>query len=252
MKDTPFDQKYFADYERKGICGGAEKPYWFGFWARLLSQRIPSRGRILDCGCGVGFFLRRLHSYCAVGFDVSMYALSLARKNAPHSSLLGALAEQIPFADSSFDAVASFEVIEHLISPENFVQEVSRILRPGGYWVFSTPNPQSFGARVKKRRPEWRGKPEYERRAEWHGWRDDSHINIRTIDEWRMLLRQHGFVIERDGTGALNDIPYFENVPLVLQKLVFSSTWMILSATLGFLPWRWGETYMCCARKINS
>lgn len=250
MQDTQFDKKYFADYLQKGLCGGGEKPYWFGFWERLLTARIPAQGKILDCGCGVGYFLRRVQRrFIAVGLDISLYGLLEARKNATRSHLSRAATEKLPYASGSFDAVASFEVLEHLETPETFAAEVYRVLKPKGYWVLSTPNPQSFGARIKKKRPEWRGKPEYERRAEWHGWRDDTHINIRQINEWRVLLKKAGFVIERDGTGGLHDIPYFSHVPLIFQKMTFSTTWMILSATVGFLPWRFGETYMCCAIK---
>lgn len=250
MIDDRFDKRYFADYEKKGLCGGGEKPYWFGFWERFLNKRILPKRRILDCGCGVGYFLRRIQGgYTAVGVDISLYALAKARTNAPSSYLLGSTSIKLPFGNGLFDAVASFELIEHLESPEVFADEVYRVLQPGGYWLLSTPNPQSFGARIKGKRPEWRGKPEYERRAEWHGWRDDTHINIRSIADWRVLLANHGFTIERDGAGGLNDIPYFSWVPLFLQKIVFSGTWIVMSATVGFLPWRWGETYMCCARK---
>ncbi|MCF8881061.1 class I SAM-dependent methyltransferase, partial [Hyphobacterium sp. SN044] len=48
--------------------------------------------------------------------------------------------EQLPFADESFDLVVCLWVLEHLRSPENVLREVRRVLRPGGHFVFLTPN----------------------------------------------------------------------------------------------------------------
>ena len=48
--------------------------------------------------------------------------------------------EQVDFPDGSFDCVISFQVIEHIRRDEEFVREVSRVLRKGGVFVVSTPN----------------------------------------------------------------------------------------------------------------
>ena len=252
MHDEKFAPDYFRDYERKGSLTArhGERPYWYGFWERCISSRLSHAARILECGCGLGFFLSRIQDkYQTVGSDVSLYALDSAQQNAPKSKVLGASADQLPFANGSFEMVAAFDLIEHLESPDIFSRDVYRVLKPRGYLIFSTPNPQSFGARIKGRRREWRGKPQEERVAEWHGWRDDTHVSILSVDGWRRLLHQAGFFIDRDGTSGLHDIPYFMHVPLRLQKAVFTTTFVALTATVGFLPWRYGETYMCCARK---
>ena len=252
MYDEKFAPEYFQDYERKGSLTArhGERPYWYGFWERCISSRLSHTARILECGCGLGFFLSRIQNkYKAIGSDISLYALDSAQKIAPNSQVLGASADQLPFAEESFELVAAFDLIEHLESPDIFIRDVCRVLKPRGYLILSTPNPQSFGARIKQRRPEWRGKPQADRVTEWHGWRDDTHISVFPVDKWRMLLYQGGFLIERDGTSGLHDIPYFAHVPLGLQKAIFTTTFVALTATVGFLPWRHGETYMCCARK---
>ena len=48
--------------------------------------------------------------------------------------------EQLPFAGQSFDLVVCLWVLEHVESPESVLREVHRVLRPGGHFVFLTPN----------------------------------------------------------------------------------------------------------------
>ncbi len=49
-------------------------------------------------------------------------------------------AEHLDIDSSVFSAVVSFETIEHLVHPENFLQEIRRVLKPGGLFILSTPN----------------------------------------------------------------------------------------------------------------
>lgn len=102
----------------------------------------------LDAGCGVGYgsaYLVRKGATKVIGGDKSEDALSYAR-NTAETSLNGALefkllnATSLPFADNSFDAVVSFEVIEHVKDYERFLSEIHRVLRRGGKLILSTPN----------------------------------------------------------------------------------------------------------------
>jgi SAM-dependent methyltransferase len=75
---------------------------------------------------------------------------------------------KIPYGDEMFDIVFSDNVLEHLEFPENVFSEVSRVLKPGGVFLFKTPNkyhympliasvtPTSFHQLVNK----WRGRAE--------------------------------------------------------------------------------------------
>jgi uncharacterized protein YbaR (Trm112 family) len=72
-----------------------------------------------------------------------MLTLAIASRSPSRFAL--ALAERLPFPDHSFDRVLSREVIEHVISPRTMLQEIHRVLRPGGLAVITTENERSLG-----------------------------------------------------------------------------------------------------------
>src|SRR5262245_5855289 len=80
----------------------------------------------------------------AVGVDLSLYALRYARRHP--ARYVAADAARLPFG-RSFDSVVSFETIEHVADPERFVAECSRVLRPGGVFLVSTPNRELWSPR---------------------------------------------------------------------------------------------------------
>ncbi|MHB8643724.1 MAG: class I SAM-dependent methyltransferase [Gaiellaceae bacterium] len=98
---------------------------------------------VLDAACGVGYGTVALAETAArvVGADVDADAIAYARGRYARDNVEFVVADLLdpPFADASFDVVASFETIEHLREPETFVRHVARVLRPGGVFVVSTP-----------------------------------------------------------------------------------------------------------------
>jgi 2-polyprenyl-3-methyl-5-hydroxy-6-metoxy-1,4-benzoquinol methylase len=94
--------------------------------------------RVLEIGCGLGTdgaqFARRGADY--VGVDLTQAAVDLARENFDvrglHGEFLRADAEALPLPDESFDHVYSFGVIHHTPHPRRVVDEILRVLRPGG------------------------------------------------------------------------------------------------------------------------
>ncbi|MBN1464590.1 class I SAM-dependent methyltransferase [candidate division KSB1 bacterium] len=107
---------------------------------RLIEKQAAKfpGGSILEIGCGAGWEL--LHwARCgmrATGLDLSAAALELAKKNFQHNRLQAKFehgsAEKLPFADNTFDIVASLGVLHQTESTENAVAEVLRVLKPGG------------------------------------------------------------------------------------------------------------------------
>ena len=101
--------------------------------------------RILDCGCGRGFyllFLGRLQPACALyGADRDPDVLAQARQHLPPAvQLLRSDALHLPFPDGYFDKVICSEVLEHLPDDRAGLQEVRRVLRPGGVLAITVPH----------------------------------------------------------------------------------------------------------------
>ncbi len=113
----------------------------------LLAELADLQGkRVLDIGCGTGahaaIFAARFG--CALaGLDASRAMLREARAKLPDAELREGVAEQLPFADGSFDAALMMLVVHHLDRPRAFA-EARRVLVPEGTLVITTSNPDAF------------------------------------------------------------------------------------------------------------
>ena len=102
-----------------------------------------SVGRALDAGCGngeVSFALAELLGATVVCSDISRVAVDQCRARGLEAHQVELGAAPMPFGDASFDLVFMTEVLEHLFYPDRALEEINRILRPGGYLLLSTPN----------------------------------------------------------------------------------------------------------------
>jgi 2-polyprenyl-3-methyl-5-hydroxy-6-metoxy-1,4-benzoquinol methylase len=99
--------------------------------------------RVLDVGCGPGFWARHLVRSGAIytGIDISARSVGLARRSLELNGLAGGVvngnAEALPFANDTFDAVVSEGVIHHTPDTQACVDEIWRVLKPGGRAVVS-------------------------------------------------------------------------------------------------------------------
>src|SRR3989338_3523493 len=110
--------------------------------------RLSKGIKVLDIGCGNGHFLSRLREQGCQnlqGVDIANY---LQDKSIAHS-VVDINVEKLPFPDNSFDVVTAFQVLEHLENYFLIEQEIKRILKPGGYFIFSVPNQMNFFFRLK-------------------------------------------------------------------------------------------------------
>jgi len=114
-----------------------------GYVAELVGERMAGR-TVLDVGCGNGRWVDRVpgaESY--VGVDLNVAMLSEARERYPEARFVRGDMSRLPFGDGSFDGVISmFSAMGHL-SPEHqeaMVDEVWRVLRPGGLAVLTNGN----------------------------------------------------------------------------------------------------------------
>ena len=108
----------------------------------LVAAGDRTGGRILDDGCGVGEYLAHLElrAHQAHGVEFDPEHARAARSRAPSASVVRGSAERLPYADGAFDLALSHEVLEHVGDDRGSVEEIVRVLRPGGRLVVFVPN----------------------------------------------------------------------------------------------------------------
>jgi SAM-dependent methyltransferase len=109
-------------------------------YTRRLSAGCAAGSAVLDVGCGVGQAVRALtqQGLVAHGVDVSETSIELAREHSATCQVYDG--RQLPFPDAMFQAVGAFNVLEHVEEPVAFLDEMGRVLKPGGRMIVSSPN----------------------------------------------------------------------------------------------------------------
>ncbi|MDC0408587.1 class I SAM-dependent methyltransferase [Flavobacteriaceae bacterium] len=101
---------------------------------------------VADVACGTGYGTRVLledgEALKCIGVDIDEKAILYARKKhcTRGSEFIHSSAENLPFKTESFDAIISFETLEHVIDDSKLINEFNRILKPNGLLIISTPN----------------------------------------------------------------------------------------------------------------
>lgn len=108
-------------------------------YADLVRSHLRPDSRLLDVGCGRGGLVEQLaHPLTQiVGVDPDWLSLKEHRLGLPRAA---AISQALPFAPHSFDLIFASWVLEHLAHPQADLTEIARVLKPGGVFVFITPN----------------------------------------------------------------------------------------------------------------
>jgi ubiquinone/menaquinone biosynthesis C-methylase UbiE len=137
--------------------------------------------RILEIGCGIGTIVAELvrQGYDTMGTDISQVAIEYGRAKYGNVRLEVQPAEELPYADGTFDAVLSFDLFEHIARIDRHVGEVQRVLKPGGHYLFETPNKLSnvVAETLAYKSLKWRR----------------VHPSLHTPGQLRRRLARHGF-----------------------------------------------------------
>jgi len=113
---------------------------------RLLKAYVIAsdmvRGNLLEVGCGEGrgieWLTPKVTSYSAI--DKIVPVVEKLKAKYPQGQIISGNIPPLPYGDDSFDCVVSFQVIEHIKDDQTFLKEISRVLKPGGFALISTPN----------------------------------------------------------------------------------------------------------------
>jgi SAM-dependent methyltransferase len=196
----------------KAALWGEPSYVWRAGQERRLNMILSAAGerlagRVLEDGCGVGIYLQHLAPQ--VGSIIGLeYDLERVRKARLYSqNLVNAAAEALPFEIGSFDTILSHEVLEHVRDDRHSVEEMVRVLKPGGVILLFVPN---------------RGYP-----FETHGiyWRGRYHFgNIPLVNylpsQWRNRLAPHVRVYtKRDLDHLLAQLP----VKILDRRIIFGA-----------------------------
>ena len=178
------------------------------------SVTTESHPRVLDIGAGQGALTKMLDE---MGFTLS--ACDVVPENFRYEPVTCKAVDpktgDLPYEDASFDAAVAVEVVEHIPDHAHFFAEISRVLRPGGVFFFTTPNVLSLKSRVRflftgygySFGPLDPDKVEPE----------SQHVSPFTLDRYQWMLRRAGFVIDRADTDKTqrSSMLYAPLVPLI-------------------------------------
>lgn len=125
---------------------------------RLLRNAILGRlapgARALDLGAGCGIVpLMDFRGHGAIVAGIDLDERVLANPFLDEARI--APAERIPYADGAFDLVFCDNVLEHLDHPGIVFAEVARVLKPGGFFLFKTPNSMHYMPLLARSTPLW-------------------------------------------------------------------------------------------------
>lgn len=141
-----WDEKWAVSDIEKELYEASNSPVF-----KLFERFLPSNGKILDAGCGLGGYLLLLKEkgYDVYGIDFSKDAISQLKKYNSSLNVQTADCEKIPFPDSFFDVYLSLGVVEHIEhGPLKALKEAQRVLKKDGLIIISVPY-MNFYRRIK-------------------------------------------------------------------------------------------------------
>ncbi|MGU3422383.1 rhamnan synthesis F family protein [Methylobacterium sp. D54C] len=124
-----------------GTSGQIEVEHFHRYFiARHLCRNLDVLDLAAGEGYGTAFLAQTARS--AIGVELSLDAVRHARQSyvRPNLTYLTGDARSIPLRDKCVDVVVSFETIEHFYEQDRFLEEIRRVLRPGGKLIISSPN----------------------------------------------------------------------------------------------------------------
>lgn len=150
----------------------------------LLFPPFRPGGRLLDIGCGHGWYVRIMRDWGwdAIGVEADGGAAARGRAAYGVDIRPGSLEEQ-RFPDGAFDAVSIRHVFEHVPDPAATLREIRRVLRPGGWLGMAMPNGRSLGSR-------WFGRA-------WRGFSPPWHLHLFSPTSLSRILVDSGFRVRR-------------------------------------------------------
>jgi SAM-dependent methyltransferase len=189
----------------------AANPHYDGYWGEEIAEGdhfywnqarsrmhqdffrrfiVGRSGRLLDLGCGLGFFLKAMASFAsweAYGREISPAAARYARDTLGLTRITCGRLEEVDLPQSSFDIITLWDVLDHILRPDPILSSCHALLREGGICFIRTPNVfiQLPMARLKKLL--WGPQPGMD------SLQARDHLHHYSMPSIRRLLERNGF-----------------------------------------------------------
>ncbi|MGI4790419.1 MAG: class I SAM-dependent methyltransferase [Janthinobacterium lividum] len=188
-----------AQFDRQAAEYNAQWNTWSeeALSSLLTSAQPKPTDSVLDVATGTGFtalaFAPLVQS--VIGLDVSIGMLRQAEKQAQERGITNAsfqegIAENLPFADQSFDIVTCRIAPHHFLDIQKFLTETARVLKPGGRFVLADTTVPDDAPDAGQ----WQNAVE--------AVRDPSHVRNYTPSEWRHRVEAAGLTVSECHTGG--------------------------------------------------
>jgi 2-polyprenyl-3-methyl-5-hydroxy-6-metoxy-1,4-benzoquinol methylase len=115
----------------------------------ILREFGQVEGVVLDVGCGAGAPTRMLSKNCKYIIGLDVQNVFDKKNTSSNLDFVRGDGTQLPFRDESFDAVVSFDVLEHVEEDLKFLTEIKKCLRKGGMLLLETPNRNRLSMKLK-------------------------------------------------------------------------------------------------------
>lgn len=130
-------EDYFDYLQRRSLIGLLYRRYWL--YPKIIRNLS---GHILDVGCGIGDFIAFYPN--AIGVDINPHTVAWCRKRGLDARLMEK--NILPFSDCSFNGLVLDNVLEHISEPVPLLNEMRRVLQPGGRAVIGVPGVRGYAS----------------------------------------------------------------------------------------------------------
>ena len=203
-------EKYYNNIDKKyGINSLRKKKI-----LSLAALEDSSKSRIMDIGCAEGYLsaaLKKPSNY-VVGLDISEKNINEAKKVLDQAIVFDIESEDWPndFIENKFDLIVCAEVIEHLFDQDGAIAKISKILKPDGRLIISSPNFLVWNNRLRILFGHYGAKEIFF---------DQGHIHLLSYNGLKDKFEKNGFqIVAEDNLWYPNNLEFFK---LILPKNLF-------------------------------